>query len=151
MEPSNKVLTAEPTYTLLISYTTTATIMYPANCFLNTKADVKLIYPSTLSREWNHCIKRKNLPTICTAAKEPLPLDGLILPPLCLGDLCTRIWFDVALHLTMDILLDTSFIDRFLRGIFPSERKILLWHSQPVAILAQAETSRIKHTSHNVS
>lgn len=74
--------------------------------------------------------------------KPLLPLDRLIHFHLRLGELSTHIWFSVALNLAVDTLLGTSFTYRFIRGIFPSERKVALWHSQPVTIIAHLRTPK---------
>lgn len=79
--------------------------------------------------------------------KQPLPLDGLILLNLRLADLHTRIWFGIAPHLADDTLLGITFIDRFIRGIFPSEHNVIPWHSKPVAIMARTQLSKIERIS----
>lgn len=51
-----------------------------------------------------------------------------------LGDLCTRFWFGTAPQLVVDMLLGIYFIKSFIRGMFTSERKVVLWHSPRIAI-----------------
>lgn len=63
----------------------------------------------------------------------------------------THIRFGVATHLAMEIWLGTSFVYHFICKIFPSERNVVFWTSQPVAILAHTKTSMINCTSNNVS
>lgn len=53
-------------------------------------------------------------------------------------------------HIAVNILLGTSFIDRFIREIFPAKRKAVLWHSNPVAILSH-QWSPAMATAHILS
>lgn len=52
-----------------------------------------------------------------------------------MGDLCVYAWFGVIRNLAVDVVLGTSFIDSCIRGIFPSERKVVPRHSQPLEIM----------------
>lgn len=52
-----------------------------------------------------------------------------------MGDLHDRVWFDIVKTLAVDQLVGTSYIDRFIRGIFPTGWKIVPIHFSPVAIL----------------
>lgn len=45
------------------------------------------------------------------------------------------------------MLLEISFIDRFIRGIYPTERKVVPWHSHPVAILDTTQRAKCNHTT----
>lgn len=47
-----------------------------------------------------------------------------------------RVWFGNVLELAVDMRLCTLFINQFVRGIVPSERKVVPWHSPPNAILS---------------
>lgn len=115
--------------------------MYTAHCLLDTGAGINIIRSSLVPTSWFKRIKRDKLPTLQTATKQPLSMDGFILLNLRLGDLNTRIWFGVAPHLALDIFLGTAFIDRFIRSIFPSERKVVPWHSKLVAIMTRPTPS----------
>lgn len=89
-----------------------------------------------------------NLPkTFWTATKEPPLPHRLFLRHTRLGDLYTCIEFRVAPHLVLDILLGTSLIDHFIRGILPSVRKTVTWHSQSEATMAHAKGRKISINS----
>lgn len=49
--------------------------------------------------------------------------------------------FKIAAQSAVEILLGTDFIDRFIRGVFPSELKIVHWHSRPVATTPEPKTT----------
>lgn len=67
----------------------------------------------------------------------------------CLGDLCIRGWSSIVHNLAVNMLLGTSFIDRFIRRILPAKRKVVLWHSHPVPILLA--TQRDQHIQRSIS
>lgn len=125
--------------------------MSPVVCLLDTGADLNLVNASMIPPQWAARIKRQNLPRLRTATKEPLALDGTIILHLRLGDLRVRVCFGVVPNLVVDFLLGTSFSDRFIRGIFPSERKIVPWHSHPVTILASQRPSATTATNNAIS
>lgn len=89
-------------------------------------------------------IKKRQLPRLRTATKAPILLDGTILLFVKIGELRVRVWFGIVKNLAVDILLGTSFIDRYIQGIFLSERKILPWHSQPVPILSRNNNTAVR-------
>lgn len=95
--------------------------MHIADYHLDTGDDVHLLRSSLLLRKWPHRIKLNSLSTLHSTTKEPLPLEALILLHLRPRDLGPHIWFVTALHLAVNILLGTSFVHRFIRGIFTSK------------------------------
>lgn len=52
-----------------------------------------------------------------------------------------RIFFGIVKDLAVTVLLETSFIGKFVKQIFPGERKIVPYSSQPVLILMIHEAS----------
>lgn len=113
--------------------------MTPTECHLGTGKRLKLINENLIHPERWSSVKITNLPHLCTATKKPIPLDGIVLLPLCTGDLQTRVWFGIVLNMSVSLLLGTSFIDHFMRGNFPAERKVVPRYSQPVDILSTAQ------------
>lgn len=134
---------AKPTYELRFSYETIATVMHIADCLFDIGGCVSSVCYSMIPREWTHHIIRCTLSQLCIATKEPLPLDGLILLHFLSDNLCARIWFDDAQYVVVDILLGPSFINHFIRGMFPSERNVVPWLSQSFVILARTKSRRI--------
>lgn len=80
---------------------------------------------------------KQEVPHLCTATKEPILLDGTILLFVNIGELRMRVWFGIVEILAVDILLGTSFIERYIRGLFPSDTEVLPWHSPLVQILSR--------------
>lgn len=60
-------------------------------------------------------------------------------------------WLGVATHPAVKLLYGTLFIDHFICKIFHLDEKIISWHFQPVAILAQKQTPHDTRISSAVS
>lgn len=82
-------------------------------------------------------MERNKPSTLLPATKQQLPLGGLILLQICLEHLNTQICFGIAPNVAVKILLATTFIGRFIHGIFSAERNVVPWNSQLVAILSE--------------
>lgn len=52
-----------------------------------------------------------------------------------IGDIRIRIMFGIFRDLAVDVFIVTTFIGRFINGIFPSERKIVPFNFPPMSIL----------------
>lgn len=101
---------------------------------LDTGAGLNLKNANCIRQGWVSQIKRTSLSRLRTATRELVYPDGIIQLHSYLGDQRARVWFYIVPNLVVDLLLGTPIIDRFIRGIFPADRKIVCWHSQPVAI-----------------
>lgn len=101
----------------------TATVMRAAHCLLDSEAGSNPTRSSVVTIFCAYRIKRDGPPTLRTATKQPSHLDGLTLLNLLIGNLDTRVWPEIVPQHSVDILLRTAFIDRFIRDIFLSERK----------------------------
>lgn len=91
-------------------------------------------------------MKHENRPKLRTATRQLMKVDRLALQRVRIGDVCTRVWFCIAPNLTMNVVLDTRFIDQFILKNFQSKRKVALWHSPLVAILTSNELCKKKKT-----
>lgn len=82
--------------------------------------------------EWHHRIQSKMMPNLQTAVQNSLHMDGKILLHIRFGTQCTRTWFGIIFSIDVDMLRGTSFIDRFIHGIFHSEQNLVPRHTHPV-------------------
>lgn len=62
-------------------------------------------------------------------------MDNKILLHVCFDPLWVRFWLGIVPNAAVDMLLGSSIIGGFIRGIFPSERKFVPSSSYPVPIL----------------
>lgn len=74
--------------------------------------------------------------SIKSAANTPVNVIGKIMLFLQLGDLHLRVNFSVADNLAVPLRITMSFIDRFVKGIFLMERRIIPIQSRLVAIIS---------------
>lgn len=72
-----------------------------------------------------------------SSTEKPIALEGTMLLFGQKGGLCVRVWFEVVANLAVDIFLGASFVHRYIRGLFCSEKKVVAWHSSPVLIIAR--------------
>lgn len=61
-----------------------------------------------------------------------------------IGEGSERVMFAIVKSLAVAVLLGTSFIERFIKGIFHSERRIVPSNFPPVSILIMHETETYK-------
>lgn len=77
-----------------------------------------------------------------------MKLVGVLQIFIKVGDMKVKLCFGVIDGLAVAVILERSFIDRFIRAIFPSKRKIVPFNSQEIAILTtlryQSSLSTIK-------
>lgn len=98
-----------------------------------------LINSASIQTNWRGRILHQYVTKFYTATRYPMKLEGPILRHLCIGNLRTRRWYEIAPFLAKRTLLGTFFNvfnDRFIHGISLAERKVELWHGLPVAILS---------------
>lgn len=124
--------------------------MYTAHCPLDIEACVNPVGSSLILTARFNRFKWDKLPTFLTATKQPLSLNGLIMLSLHLGNLYKQILVGIAPHLAANILLVTEFIDRFIRGIFTSEHKVVSWRSTSFAITNRPRLLKIDHKPQHV-
>lgn len=62
----------------------------------------------------------------------------MILLHLKIGDLRIRVWFGGDDTVAVNVCLERSVIDKYIRRTFPVERKLVFWHSRPVNIIVSA-------------
>lgn len=110
--------------------------MYSNKCsWYRSRKDLDLLLYGT--RKAANGVKYNKLPTLRTLTKQRLSFDGPTLLRLWHDNLNTQLWFEKEPNLAFYMLLGTSFMDHVICGNFPSERKRVPWHSQPVAILGE--------------
>lgn len=126
----------QPTYRCQTSFGTSPVAMLIPQCLLNTGAGLNLVNRTLIPKTWAHRIQRESLPKLQTATEQPLHVKEKILLHVRFEYLCVEAWFGIVFNLAVDIFISTSFIDKLIRGIFPSKRKVVSWHSDSVAILS---------------
>lgn len=111
-------------------------IQIPTFFLFDTGAGPNLISKSIVSLSRRGLIQYWNVRLLRSAKKKPLKLEGVMLLHEHVGDLDVPVWFGVVNELAVIILVGTSFVNGYVRGIFFSEERITLKNSRPVCIRA---------------
>lgn len=69
-------------------------------------------------------------------SKEEIHLNKTSFLYLQIGDLQNCVRYRIVSNLAINILLNVSFRDQLIHGIFPSKRGVVPWQLQPITILA---------------
>lgn len=102
---------------------------------LDTRARLSLDNKMLIPQPLKHRIYREALPKLWAATKQLLHAERKIRLDVRFGFLFDRVWFGIVFSLAADNCLGTIFNNRFILGIFPSDRKVIPGQSHPVTIL----------------
>lgn len=80
-------------------------------------------------------IRTAHAPHLKSSTSEPVCVLGIITLHVRMRDCRVRIDFGVVRNLAVSVLLGKTFIDRFVKSIFPAEMKVAPYNSKPVPIL----------------
>lgn len=138
------------TYKLRISYKVLATTMRTAICIFSTGASRNVVRSEKIPQKLGTRMKRNSVPSLRITARQALALAGSILLHLWVGVSQKYARCTDTLRLATNLLIDISFIDRFIRKVSPLKQKIEPLLSRPVTILVQqrhfvAVTAHILH------
>lgn len=117
----------KPTYKIGMIYGESVKAMHTAVALLDTRAGINLIHFAPIPPEHENSVRNVSLQRVRIGTKKSHRIKGVITLHLRPGDLCTRIWIGIAPQPAVNMLLGTVFIDCSIRGMFPSERKVVLW------------------------
>lgn len=113
---------------------------------IDTGAGLKRIRADVLARRWLDSIRQRSMPEVCSAPGTKLKESGTITSHLRMGESRSRVNFGLVFELVLPLLLGMTYIDRFIKSIYPAERKIVSHYSLPVLILmvheVQSETKK---------
>lgn len=143
VQPTAVALLPKSTYIFTFELGVNTQQFGPQTCLLNTGAGLNLISKASQKRQIFTNIKKQKFSRLRTATKEPISLRGKILLFISMNELSVRVLFGIVENLAIEVLLRTSFIDRYIRGNFPSERKVVPWNYSPVPILSRNNSSAV--------
>lgn len=144
VEPSTITILRKSTYRVTVELGSNTYQLELYTCLLDTCTEIDLVSKAILKKEGLANIKKCLLQCLHTAAKEPISLDGSILF-VRIGDWRVRVWFGIVGNLAVEVLIGNLFIDRYIPGNLPSERKLVPRHSSPVPILSQNSCAAVQH------
>ena len=122
-------------YKLCVSLGVSSTILSPVRAVFDTGAGPNIVRDDILPKGWERIlIPSQPLPRITNASGKRMPVRGVVLLHLQVGDLRTRVRFYVVPGLGVPCILGCNFIDIHVRSIHPKERRVDLREGGSVAI-----------------
>lgn len=107
----------------------------PLMCLLDTDADRNLFQGEVLDPSSRESIRKCDMPNIRSVSDTKLKVSVAITLHLHMAESCTPVTLAVVNELIVLPLLGTTYIDRFIKSINPTERKFVPRHSPPVQML----------------
>lgn len=99
----------------------------------DTGSDLNFIRADYLVQSWLENIRHRDMPEIRNASIMKLPVSGTITLYIRMGESRTRQTLIVVEKLTVPVLLESTFIARFIKSIHSDRRKIVPYHSLPIS------------------
>jgi Retroviral aspartyl protease len=122
-------------YKLYVSLGVSSTVLSPVRAVFDTGAVPNIVIDDILPKEWERIIiPSQPLLRITNASDKRMPVRGVVLLHLQVGDLRTRVRFYVVPGLGVPCILGCNFIDLHVRIINPKERRVDLREGGSVAI-----------------
>lgn len=102
-----------------------------------------LIWEEVLQPDWHGAFRVENQRSPQTATSQEVSIGDTVSLHVWIWDSRVRVFLGVVRNLAVFALLGTSFIDKFVKGIFPSKQKIVLYNSAPAETLATIIRTKI--------
>lgn len=122
-------------YKIEVSVGRSSKLMLTLKAILDTGAGPNLISAHRVPASWAPYVKPVKLPRLVSASKQSLSVIGFIQLVTRIGELKVRIPFLVVTKLVTDMILGTSFLDRYVKAIIPGNRKVLLKGAPSISIV----------------
>lgn len=104
-------------------------------CVFDTVTNPNLKRADFLEASWLDSIHQLNMPEMCSAFDTKLFLSGTITLHLMICESRTLVTFGVVDKLALPVLLGMTFIDRYIRSVYPAEKRTVSYHYPSVPIV----------------
>lgn len=111
-------------------------------CVFDADSGPKVIGDDLSDPSWVRHIRQRDLPDPYSANNSRINTTGTIMLLLRIGEVQKRVVFKIVEQPSLPTLLGTSFIDRYMKPVFPEEREIVPQHSFAVLISMVQENIR---------
>ncbi|CAN8075422.1 unnamed protein product [Agarophyton chilense] len=105
---------------------------------LDTGAGLNLVHSKLLPFDWQDFVQARKTPRITDASRRPMDIKGIVPLYIHLERFKIRTWFLVCPSLGADAILGTSFIDRYIKAIYPGLRKVAFYRPPSIPIISSA-------------
>lgn len=134
----------------------TASSMRPIKCVFYTGAGPSLVREDLVQPDWLPSIRLSDNPRLRSATNENVDVVGTVILHVQIGDIRVRVIFGIVRSFAAPALLRTSLMHKCIKGIFPTNRKIVTsscpsgqfwWYSKQRASKQQNNSKRPSLTS----
>lgn len=126
-------------YNVAISFGVTTSRMRRINCVLDTSTRPSPLRENLVYLDWLPLIRLCDSPRLKIATNQRVEVIGRISLHVQIEEGHIRVTFGIFRNLAVPVLLGTSFINNFAKGIFPGEKKMIPFNSPTVLILTMLE------------
>lgn len=99
-----------------------------------------LLWDQLVETDWRPSIRLCDSQRLKRGTSQVVQVTGTIVLHVQTGESCICFMFKIFRNLAVSVLPGMLFINRFIEGIVPSEKEIVLFNSLPVLVLAVHET-----------
>lgn len=115
----------KPTHEVQIRVYLTKAVLHPTMCLVETWEGLNLIEEDYLKPQWKCWASRFEPRKLWTATKEVINTQCETLLIVEMGEFPVRVWTKSSKKPTMTVILRTTYIDKFTRGTFFMDCKIV--------------------------
>lgn len=117
--------------------------MHISQYFFSTRTELNLIDTTLVPQTSVYRIQQRSLPKQQTATNHSLHFEGKILLHVFFASLCLKVWSCNVTDPAIKMQVGTSSIDKIMRRIYPSERKVGPLHSDLMGILSTSKHRKL--------
>lgn len=148
-ETRHNLLFNKMKYKVSISVSLMDNKMHPVNSTFDTAAGPKLVREGLLEAEWLKAVQANNRPPLRNVINQKISVVETIHLLVRMGDSRVRVRLGVVRNLAVPVLLETSFIDMFVKGIFSPERRVVPYNSKEVLVLVINDLPQEHNNNYN--
>jgi hypothetical protein len=135
-------------YKLCVSLGVSSAILFPVRAVFDTGAGPNIVRADLLPPGWETLlVQNQPLPRITDASGKKMPVKGVIILYIQVGDLRIRVRFYVVPGLGVPFILGCNFIDLHVQSIHPKEKIVDLREGRSVAITTDIRLRSAASTS----
>lgn len=115
--------------------------MHPLTFILDTGSDPNLIHMTYVCPTWRQDIEPFPVPQLCAAGRQPLAILGVLPLFVTTRDFPVKETFAVVDGLVTGALLSTSFLNKDVKQIYPTVKRLQPVNSRAIPILSRDTTA----------
>ena len=131
-------------YKVCVSIGLSPRILLPLQAVVDTGAGPNLVREGNLPDGWErYLIPGQPLPRVNNASGRRMPVKGVVVLTVQVGEILRRVRFYVVASLSVPCILGCHFINAHVRGIFPQEQRVDLRDGGSISLLGRYDACKI--------